>query len=143
MTVTVVDASVALKWFVAEQGSAQARSLFNENNRLAAPELVIAEVCNGAWRLARLGVLGRTECERIAIEIGRLFDRIAELGPLAPRAMAIAQSVDHPVYDCFYVALAEREAGRLVTADGRLVRRFEGTQWSGLVHDLSALPISP
>lgn len=136
----VVDASVALKWFVAEQGSLRARALLNEQTPLIAPELVIAEVCNGAWRLARLGVLGPAECDIIAAEIGSLFDRIPTLGPLAPRATVIARSVDHPVYDCFYVALAERDAGRLVTADGRLIKRFQGTEWQALVQDLYAMP---
>ncbi len=143
MTAMVVDASVALKWFVEEQGSVQARDLLAGKTALVAPDLLIAEVCNGAWKLERLGVLGRGECETIAAEIGGLFDRIAELAPLAPRATAIARSVDHPVYDCFYVALAERLDGRLVTADGRLVRRFDGTQWRALVQDLYTLPAAP
>jgi predicted nucleic acid-binding protein len=139
MTV-VVDASVALKWFVAEPGAEQARTLLAEETPLTAPELVIAEVCNGAWRLARLGVLGWSECALIAAEIGGWFDRLAALGPLAPRAAAIARVLDHPVYDCFYVALAEQEAGRLVTADRRLVERLRGTEWSPLVQDLYTLP---
>jgi predicted nucleic acid-binding protein len=139
MTV-VVDPSVALKWFVAEPGSEQARAVLAEEAPLSAPELVIAEVCNGAWRLARLGVLGWTECALIAAEIGGLFDRLAALGPLAPRATALARALDHPVYDCFYVALAEREAGRLVTADERLLERLRGTEWSALVQNLYALP---
>ncbi len=138
MTV-VVDASVALKWFVEEKGSAQARSLLTEDTVLAAPDLVVAEVCNAAWKLERLGVLGRSEREAIAAEIEGLFDRVSALGPLAPRATAIARTLDHPIYDCFYLALAEREEGRFVTADRRLANRLDGTQWHGLVRDLYTL----
>lgn len=136
----VVDASVALKWFVDEPGSDQARALIDEDAALMAPELLVAEVCNGAWRLARLGVLGAAERGTIASEIATLFDRVVPLTPLAPRAMLIAAAVDHPVYDCFYVALAEREACRLVTADGRFRERLQGSEWQGLVQDLYAMP---
>ncbi len=136
----VVDASVALKWFVAEEGTAQARAVLSGQEALIAPDLLIAEVCNGAWRLARLGVLGGEGYETIASEIGGLFDRIWALAPLAPRAAVIARAIDHPVYDCFYVALAEREAGRLVTADRRLVERLDGTEWQALIQDLYAMP---
>jgi len=36
---------------------------------------------------------------------------------LARRAAAIAGQLDHPVYDCLYLALAEAEQTKLVTAD--------------------------
>ncbi len=139
----VVDASVALKWFVAEPGSVQARALLSDQTALLAPDLVIAEVCNGAWRLARLGVLGAAQCEAIASEIAGLFDRISALGPLAARASVVARVLDHPVYDCFYVALAERDGGRLVTADRRFAERLQGTEWQGLAQDLYTMGTSP
>lgn len=34
-------------------------------------------------------------------------------------ALALAQELDHPVYDCLYLALVEREKRPLVTADRR------------------------
>jgi predicted nucleic acid-binding protein len=38
--------------------------------------------------------------------------------------VALAQRLDHPVYDCFYVALAQRERARLLTFDERLVKKL-------------------
>jgi predicted nucleic acid-binding protein len=35
--------------------------------------------------------------------------------------MELALLQDHPIYDCFYLALAEREHLPIVTADGRLL----------------------
>jgi predicted nucleic acid-binding protein len=35
--------------------------------------------------------------------------------------MALAIRLKHPIYDCFYLALAERERCALVTADARLI----------------------
>jgi predicted nucleic acid-binding protein len=43
---------------------------------------------------------------------------------LAPRALELALNLDHPVYDCFYLALAEAETAQMVTADRHLERRL-------------------
>lgn len=139
----VVDASVALKWFVEESGSNSARSLFRRGEILTAPDLVIAEVCNAAWKLARQGSLDAGQFEAVAREVEGLFDRIVDLGPLAPRAAHIAQALGHPVYDCFYLALAERSGCHLVTADRRLRDRLERTEWSSLMDDLYRQPSHP
>ena len=45
----VVDASVALKWFKQEGGSDEARTLLLREP-LIAPELILAEVLNAAWK---------------------------------------------------------------------------------------------
>jgi predicted nucleic acid-binding protein len=52
-----------------------------------------------------------------------IFDAI----PLLPRALEIAKQHRRSVYDCLYVALAEREQCQLVTADGKLVNALQGT----------------
>ena len=49
----VVDASVALKWFVDEDGSDRAVALLDGDEPLIAPDLVVAEVCNAAWKSLR------------------------------------------------------------------------------------------
>ena len=54
------------------------------------------------------------------------FTSIVDLRPLAAAALDLALRRDHPAYDCFYVALAMREAAPLATADRRLAERFAG-----------------
>ena len=125
----VIDASVALKWFVQEDGSEPARQLLVTDEALIAPDIVIAEVLNAAWRLNRVGSLGATQYVAISNEIANVFDDLSALRPLAARAAAIAQSLDHPVYDCFYLALAERENARLVSADARLLEKISETEF--------------
>jgi predicted nucleic acid-binding protein len=67
-------------------------------------------------------------------EAGAAFDLVSEsgidlrpTGPLLPRAMDVARRLDHPVYDCVYLALAERERAAL------LARRRTGHRhgWPG------------
>jgi predicted nucleic acid-binding protein len=55
---------------------------------------------------------------------------------LKDRALAIAIELRHPAYDCFYLALAERNTSPLVTADDRLIRRCADTPFEKLVQSL-------
>jgi len=48
----------------------------------------------------------------------------------------MAQQLAHPVYDCVYLALAERERATLITADERLLGRLEGRRLRARVADL-------
>jgi predicted nucleic acid-binding protein len=60
-------------------------------------------------------------------------------GPLLPRAMDVARRLEHPVHECVYLALAEREHATLVTADHRLLRRLSTRKLGVSVVDLRAL----
>ena len=57
----VVDASVAVKWLVAEDGSDAARALAAGGDDLHAPRLMASEVANALWRKARLGEIERSD----------------------------------------------------------------------------------
>lgn len=136
----MIDASVALKWFVDEEGSPQARSLVASGADLIAPDLVVAEVCNAAWRLVRVNVLPAGEEIRIASRVGYAFSRLWPLDALAMHAVGMARDLRHPVYDCFYLALAELEMCRVVTADRRFVERVTGSPWQDRMVHLDSLP---
>lgn len=139
----VVDASVAIQWFKQEADSALARRLLAGPPRLVAPELVVAEVGNACWKASRLGQMTPDQADAAMIALRRCFARLSPLVPLGRRATGIARALGHPVYDAFYVALAERERAPLVTADQRLARAVAGTAWAALVHDLSTFASNP
>ena len=134
----VVDASVALKWFLSEEPHAdRALAVVQDGVPLIAPDLVIAEVCNAAWRSARLGRISHAQVDEIASSLPRFFDGLVSTATLAPRAVAIAGQLDHPVYDCLYVALAESEQAALVTADAQLFGKVRATPWERLTIGVS------
>jgi predicted nucleic acid-binding protein len=127
----VIDASVALKWFfVREPLAAEAYALLRGDAALIAPDIAVAEVCNAAWKSLRLGRIQPDKLSEIAATLPRYFTELVDPIGLAPRAVAIAASLDHPVYDCFYLALAEARDLTLITADMRLLRRLSGTPWA-------------
>ena len=134
----VVDASVAFKWFLSEEPLAgQALAVLQDGATLLAPDFLIAEVCNAAWRSARLGRISQAQVGEIAASLPRFFDVLVSAAGLAPRAIAIAGQLDHPVYDCLYLALAEAEQIGLVTADLRLLDKVRKTAWEAWAINLS------
>ena len=123
----VVDASVALKWFVDEDGSPRAVSLLSSGEPMIAPDLVVAEVCNAGWKSLRKREIDAAQFDEIAADISRTFVRLVSLDQLIRRAAAIARELDHPIYGCLYLALAEVEEATMITADRRLLAAVHGT----------------
>ena len=121
----VVDASVAIKWFLLEPGRDEARRL----QRLIAPELIVAEVTNALWKRVMAGQITARQGIAASTALTQLLEPLLPIAPLAARALAIAGELRHPADDCFYLALAESRDLKLITADRRLVARLAGTPW--------------
>ncbi len=129
----VVDASVACKWFIVEDGADAAERLLAAGEALLAPDLIVPEVCNVACLKLRSGQIGAEHAASMVDGLPDLLDELVPSEQLAARAFAIAGSLAHPAYDCFYLALAELRATRLVTADRRLIGRLVTTPWANLI----------
>lgn len=121
-TPLVVDANVALKWLVEEEGSREAEELLDRP--LAAPDLLVAEVGNVLWGKARRGELTPDEAAEAAGRLGTAGVALHPSAPLLAAAVRLGLELGHPVYDCLYLVLARELGTRLVTADGRLITRL-------------------
>lgn len=120
MTGYVIDASVAVKWLVTEAFSEQAVRLLDTNLTLIAPELIYPEVANALWSLYRRGEMGREDvAEAIDVVKSAPIAIPVSMRHLAASASRLAADLDHPVYDCVYLALAIQEQHPIVTADQR------------------------
>lgn len=125
----LVDASVALKWFIAEPNADLAARLSRENE-LAAPDLLYSELGNGLWKAVRSDVLTAADaCDALATLPARI-DLFLPSAEVFEDALAIALELDHPVYDCIYLAHAACERLPLVTEDQRLIRKLAGSVWA-------------
>jgi predicted nucleic acid-binding protein len=136
----VLDSSVAFKWVVAESDTPRAVQLRDEY-RAGVHDLLAPDVC--AFELAH--ALTRAERQqRINDAITRLIDVLTSSPTLVPslplllRAADISSTSRAGVYDCLYVALAEREQCELVTADSRLLANLKPT--FPFIIELAALP---
>lgn len=118
-----VDASVVVKWYVSEELTETARRLRAHRLELHAPDLLLAEFVNVLWKKAR-----RQEVPDVTgflDETPRLQEDVTlhSLPSLISRAGRIALVLDHPIYDCLYLACAEETGSPLVTADRRLANQ--------------------
>ncbi len=123
----VVDASVAFGWFAAVPGSQQAARLLEATpgTLLLAPDLVLVELLNTAWKSLRLGAITTEQFQVLAHRAAEPFHLLVPATALLSRAGHWCRELVHPAYDCLYVALAEQEQATLITADRRLLRKLE------------------
>lgn len=133
----VVDTSVAIKWFVAEPLREEARALGRSGARLIAPDLVVLEVGNVIWTKVRMGQMLQAQAEFVAGVIPQYFASLVPSAEISITAFQIASDLDHPVYDCAYLAVAVRFSAVLVTADRRLLTKAASSPYDHLVHDLA------
>ena len=126
LRVVVLDASVAVRWVVEEEGSAEAAALLDQDTAWIAPRLLLTEaasalrrkVTDGAVTAALAGQALDTLLQAVADGILRLADDER----IVTQALLLALSLEHKLPDCMYLALAEREGGSIATADARLAR---------------------
>jgi predicted nucleic acid-binding protein len=120
MASIVVDASAVVRIIEGAEPAASFQEALLQADLVLAPELMLTEVANSLWRLQRAGQLEADGLQRRLSRAVELVDVIEPDRHLQAEALALACHLDHPVYDCLYLALARREAAVLVTADKRL-----------------------
>ncbi len=121
MTV-IIDASIAVKWLLDEPKSDVARKIASSGEVLVAPELILAEVGSALWRKYAQGIIPSRQATAALERLPDAFNKLVPPAQLRMRALELAIELQHPIYDCFYLALAERERAPLITADERLIR---------------------
>ena len=120
MTGYVVDASVVVKWLVNEDHSEMAADLLDAGSTLIAPALVFAEASNALWAMQRRGDISASDLADAVDTLQAVPVSLPVPMPrLTPAAARLAVDLDHPVYDCYYLALAVQTQYPVVTADSR------------------------
>jgi predicted nucleic acid-binding protein len=143
VSLIVVDASVAVKWFLPESGEPladQAVTLLDRFDRkeiqFVVPDLFHVEIASAIWKAVRVGRVSRafgdqtlallTQCEFATVPSLNLLDG----------AFQIASDYGRTVYDSLYVALAVKTQSQLITADERLANSLAArfpVKWLGFV----------
>ena len=123
MKACVIDASIAIKWVVEESGTEEALNLRREAS-LMAPDLLIAGCASILWKKVQRGELSKDEASLAARLLQGADIELVPTRSLLEAATLAAIELDHPAYDCLYLALAAARGCSFVTADERLLRKL-------------------
>ena len=124
MRFVVVDASVAIKWYVRETGSEKAVALLESEDFLfLAPDVFLPETVNALLRQWKAGQLVDEALDKALRDLTFFLPELVASTRVIDRAVTIARAIRHPIYDCLYLALAERWETQFVTADAEFAGR--------------------
>jgi predicted nucleic acid-binding protein len=122
----VVDASVAIKWFIPEIHSEASLQARRSGARLHVPAFLTLELGNVLAKKVRRRELTRVEGDVVLKELKHLpLQRHAD-ERLFPAAYRLALDTQRSVYDCLYLALAEAVDGIMITADHKFYSSLTG-----------------
>jgi len=121
----VLDPSAALPWVLPEQDSAKAIQLRddagNAVHELLAPDIFPAEVFNALLKAERTKRIKVGEAKTLYASIAADIPALHPYLRLMPRAGEIASRHRVALYDCLYIALAEREACEIIAVDQGII----------------------
>jgi predicted nucleic acid-binding protein len=124
----VLDSSVSLKWALPEPDTAKALQLradfHNGTHELISPDFFPLETAHALTRAERQRRISQGSGWVLWQKIMSDCPAMLPWNSLMPRAFDLSSRMRVGVYDCVYVALAEQEQCRVVTADQRLLNSF-------------------
>ena len=127
----VIDANVALKWFIPEPYSDKAEAILNgfrhHGLSLIAPDLIIPEVVQTLWKQsARSNEITLQDARESCTDFVALQLPVYPSATIAEHALNFATEENHPVYDALYIVLALEGGSALITADQTVVNKLSG-----------------
>jgi len=132
--ITIVDSSVAVKWYSAEPDSLIAGRLLGRP--LAAPDLIRIEVANALRRKVARHEMKAAQAVEALPHLARNVT-LFRAEPFAEMALEVSLELAHPIHDCFFLILAQTLEFPLVTADEKLWKRTRDSLFADLVIMLS------
>ena len=127
MSVYVVDASVAAKWFFNEVHSEDALRFLTPVNQLHAPDFALLELDNLVCKRIRRSEITESEGRDLRGAFRMLPIELYPFASLADGGFELAVQTSRSLYDCLYLALAIAIEATVVTADRRLFNALEGS----------------
>ena len=122
-----VDASVVAKWFLTEPQSEEACKLLAPRIHLHAPEFLLIEYANIIWKIVHRREIPDAQPYLEGLASIPEAVTLHRSGDFLDSAARIAITMDHPVYDCLYLACAKETKSVLITADQPFAKKAVGT----------------
>jgi predicted nucleic acid-binding protein len=139
----VVDASVAVKWFLPSHREPFSDKAMSVKQRLAAgqlrivvPDLFWAETANVFWKAIRQKRWNAASATTALASLQEADLSTVSSLSILDRAFEIATFYDQSLRDCLYVALAVDAKTQLITADEKLANALAArfpVKWLGAI----------
>ena len=125
----VLDASAALCWVLSRPNAGKVVRLHADYraavHELIAPSMFPGEVASALTKAERQKLISVGDASRLVGRIMRTLPVMHSYEPLLARAVDVSSRFRSGLYDCLYVALAEREGCELVTDDQKLIKNLK------------------
>jgi predicted nucleic acid-binding protein len=118
--ILVLDTSAAVEIVLQRDSAPRLAKLVRDADWVIAPMLFISEVNNVFWKYQKFVDYPYPDCERDIEQAIGLPDQYINEIELYREAFKLGCTLDHPIYDMFYVVLARRNSARLLTLDKKL-----------------------
>jgi predicted nucleic acid-binding protein len=139
----VLDTSVALKFYLPEEGHEEAVALLEAAEagaaELLAPGTILPEGFNAIAQQRRRGLLDEEDATGAWEKLLAAPIYTYAVENLIERAAAIANETGAIIYDALFLALAEDTDTVMVTADGKLLRALKSTRHASLARPLAQI----
>lgn len=129
----VIDASLAIKWFIPEIHSEVALQINRLQAQLHVPAFIQLEIGSVLTKKIRRDELTEAEGDVILKEFTRLPLRYHSDGQIFHAAYKLALVTRRSLYDCLYLALAEAINGPVITADRKFYMALSNGPYSSKV----------
>ncbi|HLH50102.1 MAG TPA: type II toxin-antitoxin system VapC family toxin [Roseiarcus sp.] len=143
----IIDASVAVKWFVEEERRDLARDVLRDGFDLYAPDLALVEVANALRNKVRLGRTSYQQARASLTVLPSLFSRFIPQIETFREAFEIGCTINHSASDCVYLACVKILNTALLTDDAALFQKASsldlGAKTLRLSDWKSGLPANP
>lgn len=132
----IIDASVAIKWVLNEEGTTEALAIPDQISLIFAPEIFEVEIAAILTKRVRMKELGIKEAHTIKSCFEDLPIIRVEFEKVKDMAFLSASEFSVTFYDALYLATAIAFNGEMVTANVKLFNGLQNTPFKNFVAQL-------
>ncbi len=118
--IIILDVSAAVEILLLKEKKEIFQNKVNAENWVIAPDLFISEISNVLWKYYKANIISHEECIQFVEDGINMIDDFHACHDLWKEALGESIKNAHSVYDMFYVILARRNDGTLLTNDKKL-----------------------
>jgi predicted nucleic acid-binding protein len=140
----VIDTSVAVKWYIPETFSLEAKRYLDRGLDRHAPDYLPVEAASVVLKRVRTQDpnlrLTRDEGQMVLAAVQSAPIQLHDSRPQINPAFALAEEIGASLYDSLFLALALWIGGELVTADDKLFRKIQASPYAAHVRWVEIAP---